>query len=132
MDDLFRAVGVSNGAIRLGAEISSRPLALASIEAILAARPDFLIVAEDGGQGSGQGAALLRHPALLKAYPPEKRVKWPVRETVCPGPSVIDALERLADSVKDVRASLSGLTSGSFRCENITKCSNSSVSPGVP
>lgn len=100
MNELLEAEGITNAAVaketKMGTAAARRALTPFSIELILTARPDFLIVADDGSAASGEGAALLRHPALVKAYPASRRLNWPVRDTVCPGPSVIGAFERLA------------------------------------
>jgi iron complex transport system substrate-binding protein len=98
MNELLEAEGVINAAVAMGTA-AQRPLTPFPIEAILTAHPDFLIVADDGSAASGEGAALLAHPALARAYPASKRLNWPIRDTVCPGPSVIGAFERLADGV---------------------------------
>lgn len=89
--DLITHLGLRNAAEKLGI----RGMAPVAIEAVLAGRPDVLIV-PDYGAAADQGAALLSHPALQRLYPPKRRLVLPVRETVCPGPSIEAALLTLA------------------------------------
>lgn len=66
------------------------------LETVLAVQPDRLVVAGLATKGD-QGAAMLEHRALARLFPAEKRLALPVRETVCPGPSLITALKTLGD-----------------------------------
>ena len=67
----------------------------ASLEAIVNLKPDLLLLS-DGGEGAeDQGKAFLLHPALQRLYPPEKRIVVPERLTVCGGPMLSEALDRL-------------------------------------
>lgn len=81
-------IGLENAASGLGA------IAPVSIETVLAARPDLLVVPESVRQAD-RGAALLAHPALEQLYPAEQRLKFPAAAVVCPGPSLIPGLDAL-------------------------------------
>lgn len=70
-----------------------------SLEEIVAARPDWLIVGGPGSGGQDQGGLLLEHPALLRAVPASHRIVLPSVLTVCGGPSYPAALERLQAAV---------------------------------
>jgi iron complex transport system substrate-binding protein len=72
------------------------------LERLVADAPDYLIVAGDPG-AVDQGAALLDHPALVRLYPPERRIVLPERLTVCAGPSLPDALDYLAGEARRIR-----------------------------
>lgn len=85
-------VGLENAAAGLGA------IAPVSIETVLAARPDLLVVPESVRQAD-RGAALLAHPALTRLYPPGRRLRFPAASVVCPGPSLIPGLDALVKRV---------------------------------
>ncbi len=86
VDDLMRRVGLVNLAAKLG----KPPLSQLSLEELVAAKPDFLIV-EDGAAAEDQGTEMLRHPALA-AIP---RLALPQAWTVCGGPAYVLAARRL-------------------------------------
>jgi iron complex transport system substrate-binding protein len=91
MTSLLTEVGLSNAATGLGI----RNGGFASMEAIVNLKPDLLLLS-DGGEGAeDQGKAFLLHPALQRLYPPEKRIVVPERLTVCGGPMLSEALDRL-------------------------------------
>ena len=66
------------------------------------ARPDFLLVSEQGDLAEDDGRAFLLHPALEHFYPPEKRIVIPERLTVCGGVMLADALDALVTELKRV------------------------------
>ena len=45
-----------------------------SLETLVSARPDFLIVSDHESEAIDQGQAFLSHPALLKYWPRERRL----------------------------------------------------------
>ena len=73
-----------------------------TLEQIVANKPDLLLVASDRDAAEDQGQAFLVHPALEKLYPPEKRIVVPERLTVCGGPMLPDALDRLTAEIERV------------------------------
>ncbi|HEY8337600.1 MAG TPA: ABC transporter substrate-binding protein [Tardiphaga sp.] len=89
---LLSAVGLVNA----GGELGLRAGGYASLEAIVSIRPDFLLVADDSGFAEDEGRAFLLHPALEKFYPASKRIVLPERLTTCGGPTLAEALDRLA------------------------------------
>jgi iron complex transport system substrate-binding protein len=74
----------------------------ASLESIISLRPDFILVSEDSGVAEDEGSAFLLHPALERFYPPSKRIVIPERLTVCGGPMLTEALEKLASELERV------------------------------
>ncbi len=89
--DMLRHVGLRSAAGEAGMDAPR----FLDIEAVLALRPDLLVMAEHG-QAGDQGAAMLAHPALVRLYADDRRLTLPVRETICAGPSAMAAVKRLA------------------------------------
>ena len=73
------------------------------LERIVADPPDFIVVARAEARAEDQGSALLAHPALADLYPPERRIVLPENLTVCGGPSLPAALDRLSTEAQRVR-----------------------------
>ena len=96
---LLSAAGLANAAPELGFKSGG----FASLEAIVALRPDLLLVADGGADPEDQGQAFLRHSALERLYPPDRRVVIPERLTVCAGPMLAEALDRLTEALKPFR-----------------------------
>jgi iron complex transport system substrate-binding protein len=80
------------------ADLGIGAIAPVSIETVLAARPDLLVV-PGGMHAVDRGSALLAHPALKRMYPPEMRLRFPGRSVVCPGPSLIPGLDALVKAM---------------------------------
>ena len=95
---LLTETGLFNAAAGLGAGQGG----FASLEAIVNARPDFLLVSEAGTRAEDDGRAFLLHPALERFYPPSKRIVIPERLTVCGGVMLADALDLLVKELKRV------------------------------
>jgi iron complex transport system substrate-binding protein len=95
---LLANAGLSNAASELGFKSGG----FASLEAIVSLRPDFLLVSDGSGFAEDEGSALLLHPALERFYPASKRIVLPERLTVCGGPMLADALDRLASELERV------------------------------
>ncbi len=70
------------------------------LETIVTAPPDFLLVDENSRQAVDNGSALVSHPALAAAIPPEQRVAVPGQITICGGPSTPAAIDSLAADVR--------------------------------
>jgi iron complex transport system substrate-binding protein len=98
VSSLLAAVGLSNAAAEMGIKTSG----FASLEAIVSTRPDLILVADDSPVAEDQGSALLLHPALEQLYPPDKRLVVPDRLTVCGGPMLAEALDRLTAELERV------------------------------
>jgi iron complex transport system substrate-binding protein len=95
---LLSAVGLSNA----GGELGLKAGGYASLEAIVALKPDFLLVSDGGDFAEDEGRAFLLHPALERFYPSSRRIVIPERLTVCGGPMLSEALDRLASELERV------------------------------
>lgn len=88
VDELMTRVGLTN----LAATLGQGSLARLSLEQMIAAQPDLLIVETDGAAVTDQGAEMLRHPALRHI----PLVTLPQAWTVCGGPAYVAAARSLA------------------------------------
>lgn len=95
---LLSITGLSNAA----AGLSSHSSGFATLEAIVADRPDFILISDGRDVAEDEGSALLLHPALEKLYPPSRRLVIPEDLTVCGGPMLSEALDRLVAELKRV------------------------------
>ena len=95
---LLANAGLSNAASDLGFKSGG----FASLEAIVSLKPDFILVSESKYLAEDEGSAFLLHPALEKFYPVAKRLVIPERLTVCGGPMLSEALDRLASELERV------------------------------
>jgi len=95
---LLATVGLGNAASQLGYKLGG----FASLETIVNLKPDLLLLSDGGDFAEDQGTAFLLHPALEQLYPPDKRIVIPERLTVCGGPMLADALERLVSELERV------------------------------
>ncbi|WP_439572951.1 ABC transporter substrate-binding protein [Phreatobacter sp.] len=84
------------GVVNVAAELGLRAGRFVSLEVIVAARPDVLLVTRDDERAEDQGRALLLHPALERTASRTRRVTIPERLTTCGGPMLIEALDLLA------------------------------------
>jgi iron complex transport system substrate-binding protein len=90
--DLLQRLGAVNAAGNLGIT----RLGQSSLEAALKAKADGLVLFDPYLRPADQGAALLSHPALANAYPPERRIVLPGRLIICGGPALPQAIMELA------------------------------------
>lgn len=88
IDDLMQRMGLGNLATRLG----KGPLAQLSLEELVAAQPDLLILESESARVADQGTEMLHHPALAGI----PRIYLPQSWTVCGGPAYVQAAELLA------------------------------------
>lgn len=88
---LLAATGLSNAAGDLGLKFGG----FAKLEAIINLKPDFILVSDNSNFAEDEGQAFLLHPALERFYPPSKRIVVPEQLTVCGGPMLADAIDRL-------------------------------------
>jgi len=98
--DVLAAVGVENVAGTLGIPPWG---GMVGLERLVAARLDAVVVESESIVAEDQGTALLEHPALAEVYPPARRLVVPGPLTLCGGPGVIAALDRLAVEVAALR-----------------------------
>ena len=96
LDELLRHMGLDPVSERLGLPRGGS----VSLERLVADPPDYLLMAEGDGEAVDQGSALLAHPALHAAVPPQRRLHLPSRLTVCDGPSTPAAIDALAREVR--------------------------------
>lgn len=72
----------------------------ASLESIIALKPDALLLTGESLRAEDQGSAMLEHPALAALFPPERRLYLPDHLTVCGGPMLAEAMDRLGEALK--------------------------------
>jgi iron complex transport system substrate-binding protein len=94
--ELLGLTGLTNAASELGLKSGGQ----VSLEAIVKLRPDALLISRDDTTAEDQGRAMLHHPAINKMFPPERRLVIPQSLTVCGGPMLAEALERLAREIE--------------------------------
>src|SRR6185312_356900 len=90
------------GLIDAGGGLTGGSGGFVPLERLVASPPDVLVVGSGDPRAEDQGSALLSHPALVRDFPPEKRIVLPDRLTVCGGPSLPAAFDRLAAEAKRV------------------------------
>jgi iron complex transport system substrate-binding protein len=95
LSSLLATVGLANSAAELGLKSGG----FVSLETIVAAQPDFILVSESAPRAEDQGKAMLLHPALDRRYPPARRIVIPEVLTICGGPMLPAALDRLAEAM---------------------------------
>jgi iron complex transport system substrate-binding protein len=98
VSSLLGETGLNNAAGDLGVGTGG----FASLEAVVNAKPDFLLVADASDRAEDNGHAFLLHPALERFYPPQKRIVIPDRLTVCGGVMLAEALDVLVAELKRV------------------------------
>jgi iron complex transport system substrate-binding protein len=98
VSSLLAETGLNNAAGDLGMATGG----FASLEAIINAKPDFLLVSDAGDRAEDDGQAFLLHPALERFYPPARRIVIPDRLTVCGGVMLAEALDVLVRELKRV------------------------------
>ncbi len=98
VSSLLAETGLNNAASDLGVGAGG----FASLEAVVNAKPDFLLVADSGDRAEDDGRAFLLHPGLERFYPPARRIVIPDRLTVCGGVMLVEALDVLVAELKRV------------------------------
>jgi iron complex transport system substrate-binding protein len=98
VDDLMQRLGLTNLATRLGKPVISQ----LSLEELVAARPDYLIVESATDHVTDQGTEMLHHPVLNGM----KRLRIPQAWTVCGGPAYVLAAKALAAQLADAKRPL--------------------------
>lgn len=91
IDELMTRVGLVNLAGKLG----KPPLSQLSLEEMIAAQPDYLIVESATDIVTDQGSEMLHHPAI-KDIP---RISVPQAWTVCGSPAYTQAARSMADQI---------------------------------
>jgi iron complex transport system substrate-binding protein len=88
IDDLMQRVGLVNLAVKLNKPVISQ----LSLEEMVAARPDYLIVESATDKVADQGTEMLHHPALAGI----PRISIPQAWTVCGSAAYVDAARGIA------------------------------------
>jgi iron complex transport system substrate-binding protein len=101
-DSLISSLLSETGLFNAAGDLGVGQGGFASLEAIVNAKPDFIVVADGGDRAEDDGAAFLLHPALERFYPPQKRIVIPERLTVCGGVMLADALDLLVRELRRV------------------------------
>ncbi len=93
--------GLGDAATKIGLQGAG----FVSLEALVAAHPDYLIVSDaDGGSETGaedQGQAFLQHPALQQIWPRARRLVVPDRLNLCEGPATPALIDTLATQIHE-------------------------------
>lgn len=92
VDDLMARSGLVNLASTLG----KPSLAQLSLEEMVDAKPDFIIMESSTATVSDQGSEMLHHPALVSI----PRIYMPQAWTVCGGPAYVQAARGLAEQIQ--------------------------------
>ena len=91
VNDLLNRAGLRNLAVERRIDnYGELPL-----EVLLFARPDLLIINEGEDRGPALAYEVLRHPALVHRYRGARVVSVPSAWWSCPGPRLVDAVQRL-------------------------------------
>jgi iron complex transport system substrate-binding protein len=101
-DSLISSLLSQTGLFNAAGELGVAEGGFASLEAIVNAKPDFIVVSDGSDRAEDDGAAFLLHPALERFYPPQKRIVIPEQLTVCGGVMLADALDVLVKELKRV------------------------------
>ncbi len=96
--DMLATAGLVNAA-----GSGSRLGGFMSLEAIVQLKPDALLISRDHGAAEDQGQAMLLHPAIQAMFPPERRIVVPEALTICGGPMLADAMDRLAAEISRLK-----------------------------
>ncbi len=89
--EILEAVGYRNLAGNLGVVRGGA----VSVEAVLAAKPDVLVIDDHMNTATSRAQAIVTHPALAAST--AERVRVPTAAWICAGPSLADAAKALAD-----------------------------------
>ncbi|MGL4240513.1 MAG: ABC transporter substrate-binding protein [Beijerinckiaceae bacterium] len=95
-DSLFGDLLSAAGLINAGGESGRRLGGFLSLEAIVRLRPDAILISREDGAAEDQGQAMLLHPSIQSLFPPERRIVIPESLTICGGPMLIEAMDRLS------------------------------------
>jgi iron complex transport system substrate-binding protein len=98
LGDLLRTAGLTNAAGEMGLNAGG----FLGLEAIVKLKPDALVITRDDVAAEDQGSAMLAHPALRALFPRNRLIILPDTLTVCGGPQLIEAMDRLAKEIKAI------------------------------
>jgi iron complex transport system substrate-binding protein len=78
------------------------------LEWLLLAQPDLLVVNAAEDRGPALAYEVLRHPALVQRYRGDRVVGVPSAWWSCPGPRLVDAVQRLRQAARQLPSNASG------------------------
>lgn len=93
-DELLHLAGYRNLAAELGIPAYGR----LPIEAVLAGRPDLLVLDGDANRKPARATEFVDHQALASLAGKAKLVSIPLKYSICAGPENIEVLRRLAEA----------------------------------
>jgi iron complex transport system substrate-binding protein len=98
INDLLKRAGLRNLAVERRIDnYGALPL-----EVLLLAQPDVLVMNAAGDRGPALAYEVLRHPALAHRYNGARVVSVPSAWWSCPGPHLVDAIQRLQWAVQQL------------------------------
>jgi len=98
INDLLKRAGLRNLAVERRIDnYGALPL-----EVLLAAQPDLLVMNAAGDRGPALAYEVLRHPALAHRYNGARAVSVPSAWWSCPGPHLVDAVQRLQQAAQQL------------------------------
>lgn len=100
LDEMLTRLGLINLAGKLGRPALSR----VSLEEMIAAKPDFLLLESETRQVTDHGTEMLHHPALRRSVGPSRQLYLPQALTVCGGPSYLTAIATLDRMIRQADA----------------------------
>ncbi len=98
-DTLMTSLLDTVGLINAGAEIAGKDGTIASLESIVALKPDAILASGQDSTAEDQGSAFVLHPALRNSLSRDRILILPEHLTICGGPSVADALDILSRDI---------------------------------
>ncbi len=87
----------------VGGFMSAEQGGFVSLEHLLTAGPDVLVLQDPPAEARDQGALFITHPALLARYGANRRIDLPERYTLCGGPPLLQGLDYLAKAIKTLK-----------------------------
>lgn len=93
MDELLRLTGYRNLAAELGISAYGR----FSLEAVMAGRPDVVVLDREANVDPARATAFVNHPAIGTLAQHARILSLPIRYSVCAGPENLDAMEKLRE-----------------------------------
>lgn len=101
-DDLMRRAGLDNVAARL----SPDKLGQLSLEEIITARPDVLVVDDEPNAAPSLAREMMQHPAVKDAMADRRTAQVPTRLWACVGPQLGEAFARLSQAAHGAAGAL--------------------------
>jgi len=98
---LMSEVMLRAGLVNMAGALDTHSIRRVSLETLLLAQPDYLLIGVPLGQVEDLGTELLDHPALRRFYGPGKRLYVPQALTVCGGPSFVPAVRSLRRQLEE-------------------------------